>query len=309
MFRQNLVNHAQGRTMKSAGSNFSGRPAGDVAVSTVQTLRQQIRHLETAGRRDGGHRISTGSATLDAGLPDGGLVAGTIAEWLTVSRGHGALILSLLAARSACAGGGALVVIDGDHSFHPPAAVAWGIHPDNVVVLRPPSGERTALFWAIDQSLRCPAVAAVWGSLGRIDPRWQRRFQLSAESSGALGLFVRPLSVREDPGWSDVQWQVGPDRQPPAAPRPPGPFPGDSFARRMVVRLLRVRGGAAWVCPPWNLQIDFTTGVIERVDHDREHQRVVESTGAVRGARPSPCAGHLAAGLARPAADCRQQRA
>ncbi len=65
------------------------------------------------------------------------------------------------------------------------------------------------LLWSIDQALRCPAVAAVWGPIGRIDERWFRRFQLSAESSGCLGFFVQPIQQARQPSWADVQWLVG----------------------------------------------------------------------------------------------------
>jgi hypothetical protein len=68
--------------------------------------------------------------------------------------------------------------------------------------------EDNDFLWSIDQALRCPAVAAVWGPMETIDVRWFRRFQLSAESSGCLGLFVQPLSAASAPTWADVQWQV-----------------------------------------------------------------------------------------------------
>lgn len=192
----------------------SGNPvtvsAGGMPDSKIEALRNQIRKLETAGRAGEGKVISTGCTDLDRYLPVGGLVAGTITEWLTATPGCGAEWLSLLAAREACADDGALVVIDPGHQFFPPAAAAWGIALENVVVLKNAEcGMRNALLWAIDQALRCPAVAAVWGPLGRVSERWLRRFQLSAEQSGAMGLFVRPASVKGQPGWSEVQIEVG----------------------------------------------------------------------------------------------------
>ena len=184
--------------------------------SSIDLLRNQIRKLETAARSDDGRVISTGCGGLDRQLPRGGFSTGTITEWLTSSAGAGAELLSLLAARQACADGGALVVIDPRQRFYPAAAAAWGINLENVIVLRTPAASRSAadpfssaLLWAIDQSLRCPAVAAVWGRLGEVHERWLRRFQLSAEQSGAMGLFVRPQCIKGQPGWSEVQWQVG----------------------------------------------------------------------------------------------------
>ena len=113
------------------------------------------------------------------------------------------------------ADGGSLVVADRHRQFNPPAAAAIGIDLGNVVVIRPPEEKSLhdrrydeEFFWAIDQALGCSAVAAVWGALDRVGERWFRRFQLSAEASGTMGLFVRPSSAMDQPGWSEVRWRV-----------------------------------------------------------------------------------------------------
>ena len=185
--------------------------------SVVSQLRNQIRSVETAGRVDGQARVSSGCAAIDRLLANGGYQRGTLVQWLT-GGGHSADYLSLLAAKQAAADGGAIVVFDPQHQFYPPAAVAIGINLDNLIVLRGSSRSSkrfleneeldSDLLWSIDQALRCPAVAAVWGTPGRIGERWFRRFQLSAESSGCLGLFVQPIAQVRQPSWADVQWCV-----------------------------------------------------------------------------------------------------
>jgi protein ImuA len=185
----------------------------------LDQLRNQIRSVETAGRIDDGVRVSSGCAAIDRLLPGSGYQRGTLIQWLT-SGGQGADYLSLLVARQACQGGGALVVLDPLNQFYPPAAAAIGINLDNLIVLRTENlvGSeqelQTDLLWSIDQSLRCPAVAAVWGPLDRIDERWFRRFQLSAETSGCLGLFVQPIQAARRPSWAEVQWIVSHVREP-----------------------------------------------------------------------------------------------
>jgi hypothetical protein len=175
----------------------------------LESLRERVRRIETAGRPEGS-AVSLGCAALDALLPQRGIARGTIHEWLAAGRrgldrgGSGAEILSLVAAREVCRGGGALVVIDSAGDFYPPAAALWGICLENAIVVRP--AERRDAAWAIDQALRCPAVAAVWGFVDLIDERWLRRFQLSAEQSGSAGLFVRPAAAAGRPTWSESQW-------------------------------------------------------------------------------------------------------
>lgn len=178
----------------------------------LDQLRAQIRGVETAGRMHEGVRVSSGCAAVDRLLPENGYQRGTLVQWLT-GGGQGADYLSLLVARHACQDGGALVVFDPFRQFYPPAAAAMGINLDNLIVLRSEGrpGEQASqadLLWSIDQALRCPAVAAVWGPLTRIDERWFRRFQLSAEASGCLGLFVQPIQAARQPSWAEVQWVV-----------------------------------------------------------------------------------------------------
>jgi hypothetical protein len=99
-----------------------------------------------------------------------------------------------------------LVVVDRHGTFYPPAAAAWGMPLANMIVLRPTNARDEA--WALDQALRSRAVAAVLAWPPRLDDRAFRRLQLAAESSGAIGLFVRPASARREPTWADVRLSV-----------------------------------------------------------------------------------------------------
>ena len=149
-----------------------------------------------------------------------------------------------------------LVVVDGlgetlgsgtnacNESFYPPAAISLGIAADSMVIIRKQRGHsRGDLIWAIDQSLRSGAVAAVYAEIGDwLDPADARRLQLAAEAGGAVGLFVRPTGLRSAAkhstatrstaaraSFADVRWIVS-------------PLPGHG-GRRLQVELDRCRGG------------------------------------------------------------------
>ena len=197
----------------------------------IQKLQDRIRSVESGPRAGSEQTISSGCTALDRLLPASGYHRGSLVQWIT-GGGTGADYLSLLAAKEACHSGGSLVVIDQANQFYPPAASAIGLPLERTIILRDQATRASArsrssgasssinadfqaeslqdndFLWSIDQALRCPAVAAVWGPIDTIDARWFRRFQLSAESSGCLGLFVQPLSAAAAPTWADVQWQV-----------------------------------------------------------------------------------------------------
>ena len=194
-------------------------PNSEFPFDIIKKLQRKIHRLETASRVDDGTVVPSGCRAVDRVLPEGGYRRGTLTEWITPgnrSGGHGADFVSLVTAQKACLDGGALVVFDPERQFYPPAANALGINNSNLIVLRTPSqlsnqandNDQNELYWAIDQALRCSAVAAVWGPLDNLDERWFRRFQLAAESSGTMGLFIRPANALNRSSWAEVQWKV-----------------------------------------------------------------------------------------------------
>lgn len=197
--------------------------------SLVANLRCQIARLEGSRPPDDEEPLSTGCRELDSLLPRGGLMRGTLVEWLAGQSGSGAGMLALLTARQACRTGRALVVMDRQRSFYPPVAVAWGYELEQILVIRSISEEDE--LWALDQSLRCRGVGAVYAPLPQLSVHDFRRLQLAAECGGTLGLFLRPATVRGDPSWADLQLAVRPRASP--------------ATRRLCVEIVRCRGGTA----------------------------------------------------------------
>lgn len=255
-------------------------PASD-KQQLLERLRQKIQGVSTAGRSSDNKTFTSGCKAIDQLLPADGYTRGTINQWFNppshnknhLTSGYGAEWLSLLAARNACHHKQAMVVIDPDHSFNPSAAAALGIELSRLIVIRPPSPcthhRSNDLMWSIDQSLRCHAVGVVWGMIGNADPRWLRRFQLSAEQSGVIGFFIRPGHCVNQPSWAEIDWQVLPCRSSDVSAEPP------SHAFPMSLRLLRAPGGCA--NRDITIQINTITGSVQeaRVDHATSPLRLV----------------------------------
>jgi hypothetical protein len=252
--------------------------------------------------------FSCGSTAIDRLLPGGGLRHGMLVEWLgnewssgveeQWSRAGGkqrnrveqpsknysttpllhyssAATLSLLTAREACREGGTLVVLDRSQTFYPPAAAAWGIDLDRLIVVRPRNAQDEQ--WAAVQSLRSPAVAAVWGIIDRLDSRAFRRFQLAAQTGRTLGLLLRPPSARDQPSWADVRLGVSNCglriadfglnkviRNPQSAIR----NHSACSVRRLEVRILRTHGGRPGGSAI--LEIDDATYTVREVSTQHE---------------------------------------
>jgi hypothetical protein len=168
----------------------------------IDELRQQLRRWGPIATEES-PVFSCGAAAIDHLLPEGGLRHGMLVEWVGE-----AAALSLLAAREACREGGVLVVIDRARTFYPPAAAAWGVDLERLIVVRPQNARDE--LWAAVQALRSPVVAALWAYIDRLDSRAFRRLQLAAEAGRTLGALVRPASARGQPSWAEMTFEASP---------------------------------------------------------------------------------------------------
>ncbi len=232
------------------------------AQDLVDALREQLARWEARRPLRDTSSISSGCAALDALLPWGGLPRGALIECLERDEGvGGAGTLALILARQVAVEGGAIVIFDPRRWFYPPAAALLGIDLETVLVIQAP--QTRDQLWAVDQCLRCPAVAAVWAPLAQLDPRDFRRLQLAAESGGGLGLLVRGSAARQQPSWSDLQLLIHPLACGAEDVR---------SGRRLRVELTRCRqarsGGTI------ELEIDEVTGAMHTVSCPHEAYRL-----------------------------------
>jgi protein ImuA len=251
----------------------------------VRRLSEMLQQAGGAEQRRAPEWISSGCPGLDRLLPQGGWLRGSLVEWLGESPGGGAGTLALVAARQAHGDGGAVVVVDREGIFYPPAAVAWRLDLASTIVVHPESDKDEQ--WALDQALRCEHTAAVLAWPRRLDGRTFRRLQLAAESSGAIGLFVRPATAAREPSWADLRLAVAPRASPVSLPTssgllralPSGLSRAPSREWQLCVRLMRCRARFGKKEGEVVLEID-------------------PQTGDIHEARPRPLAAELAGATA-----------
>ncbi len=190
----------------------ASEPAATITATKqtlIEKLRLQTKSLsvsEASNRRT----FVTGCSALDHTLLRSGFRCDAISEWVADSKGSGAAALSMVVAAHALRvheSNGPIVIVDAKKTFYPPAAAALGIPPERMILIRPL--KHADFIWAIDQALRCEAVAAVWAEVDtRLDDRDARRFQLAAEQGQTAGFFVRPIAQRGKPSFAEVRLHV-----------------------------------------------------------------------------------------------------
>lgn len=175
--------------------------------TTLENLRAELSRFQRSLRSGGEDRaaVSTGLKELDQLLPAGGLMPGTLSEWISGHEGSGAMTLAMLVARQIQTTG-PLVIVDQARQFYPTAISSLGIDLQKTMFVHPKT--RADELWAVEQSLRCEGIAAVIFQLQHLRTPEFRRLQLAAESGQAIGLLLRPAVARRHSGWADVRLMV-----------------------------------------------------------------------------------------------------
>jgi len=225
----------------------------------LHALRARVRVLERGAGRGRLKVVPLGLPALDGHLPGGGLPLGALhqveaarAEW-----DDGAMTgfcLGLIARLSQAVAGPVLWVARRP-DLYGPGLLALGVDPGRLILVRAQGDQEVC--WALEEGLRCPALAAVVGEVAEPERSAGRRLQLAAEAGGITAFLLRrrlqPRRRAEPPSAAMTHWRVSaapsgevPPELPPrlsGSPRLPSP-PGLLGPPRWRVELLRCRGAA-----------------------------------------------------------------
>ncbi len=204
-----------------------------VARHIISELSQRIRTIERTS-----HRCALQSDITLNGLPglerllgEAGWPRGCLVEWLAEGCGTGSTGLALWASREAWRDS-LLVMIDSRRELHAPAAMPFAVDLSRAVFIRPE--HQADALWSLEQALRTRGIGAVVCDVEKLSSQVCRRLQLAAESSGALGILMRPAQARGQPSFAEYRFLV--------QPLPPPPNQSDAaVSRRWRVELVRAR--------------------------------------------------------------------
>jgi protein ImuA len=232
----------------------------------IAQLRQSLRALQKPAGIDGEIQpLSLGVPVIDAAL-GGGLAHGALHEIAAAGEAHVAAAAGF--ALGLAPSGARLVWITEDMALaesgapYGPGLDAFGLRPERLLTVA--AAYTRDLLWAMEEALRCRAVATVIGELrhGELDAIAVRRLSLAAGQNGALALVLR-ASPPHDASTAATRWIVS------AAPY-------ESF----TVRLTRNRRGplGAWTLQWSNDDEHFVFAThaqpVAAPAADRPHQKV-----------------------------------
>ena len=179
---------------------FAPPVANDLGGPVSATLREQVRRLERAhsAQRVGRTAVPLGLPEIDRLLSEGGLLTGALHE---IEAGptpsgrvaaHDGAALGFTAFLMGRLGPGTLLWCRQpsgiDAPPYAPALAAW-FDPARLLLVTARRDED--LFWAMEEGLRTPGIAAVIGETRAADPTAGRRLSLAAEKNGVPALLLR----------------------------------------------------------------------------------------------------------------------
>lgn len=144
--------------------------------------------------------------------------------------------------------GGISVWISSAQNIFPPALKSFGVNPDKVIFIH--LKKEKEKLWAMEEALKCDALASVVAEIDEISFTESRRFQIAIEQSKVTGFLIRKkpknLSTACVTRWSIL----------PLPGKDETDLPGIGFPS-WEVRLLKVRNGK---CRNWQMKwnsVDF----------------------------------------------------
>jgi protein ImuA len=213
--------------MSVISPNVLASPAANQQGQVLPTLREQVRRLERAHsiQRTGRMAVPTGIATIDALLPEGGMLTGALHE---IEAGpapsgriasHDGAALGFAACLIGRFGPGTILWCRQplgtlDAPPYAPALSAWF---DPARLLMVTARREEDLFWAMEEGLRAPGIAAVLGETRAADPTAGRRLSLAAEKNGVPAFLLRPQPAPPQ-SVCTTRWRVASAALPSTAP-------------------------------------------------------------------------------------------
>jgi len=137
---------------------------------------------------------------------------------------------------------GVVLWVSSSRTLFPPALKNFGIEPDRFIFLD--LKKEKDVVWAMEEALKCSALAAVVGEMREIDFTASRRLQLAVEQSHVTGFVVRNNYKKLNTTACITRWKISP------LPSEWMDLPGIGFPK-WKVELLRIRNGKPG---SWNVQ-------------------------------------------------------
>lgn len=246
-------------------------------MSDLVSKKEMIRHLKEKILSMEGFGIGPDSRMHDFGLgsmneafPGGAFPVGAVHEFISPTEPCAAATTGFMAALlgTLMKKGGICLWIGIGHKVFPSALKFFGVEPHRVIFIDV-KRERDVL-WAMEQGLKCNALAAVVAEISNISFAESQRLQLAVESSKVTGFLHRQHLRKENTLACVSRWKISP-----LASLTNG-LPGVGFPC-LEIELAKIRNGRPgiwhmeWKNGAFRVVPDQTEIAVKPSVHQKEH--------------------------------------
>ena len=222
--------------------------------NVIEKLQKEILSLQGFNAPADGQHIDFGLGAMESAFPNKTFPTGSVHEFISTAPQDAAATTGFMSGLlgSLLQKGGVCLWISTRRTVFPPALKTFGIEPHCVIFID--LIKEKDVIWAVEEALKCDALAAVVGELKEISFTESRRLQLAVEKSKVTGFLHRnnPRSVNTLA--CVCRWKITP-----VASELEEDMPGVGFAR-WNVDLLKVRNGE-----PGSWQMEWAAGQFKHV--------------------------------------------
>lgn len=208
-------------------------------TTLIEQLQKQIHSLQRNGPSCEQPALPLGLGSLESAFPGGAFPKGALHELISNSSEEAACTSSFIAvilSKLMKQGGHCLWISTVPRrSVFPHALAIFGLAPERILFVDATTPKET--LWALEEALKCSALAAVVGELNELDFNDSRRLQLAAEKSSVTGFIHRFRPRKQSPVACVSRWKISP-----LPSEAIDQLPGLGFPR-WNIELLKVRGG------------------------------------------------------------------
>lgn len=205
-------------------------------VDIIAALQSDILRMQ-GFRPESSSAIDFGLGPIIEAFPNASFPLGAVHEFLSVRAEDASATSGFIAGLLAPLMGstGMSLWISSSRTLFPPALKRFGMQPDRIIFID--LQKEKDVIWAIDEALKCGALAAVVAELHDISFTTSRRLQLAVEQSQVTGFILRRNSRSLNTTACVSRWKITP-----LPSESIDDLPGIGFPQWRV-ELLRIRNG------------------------------------------------------------------
>lgn len=219
---------------------------------TIQQLQKEVLSMQRL-RKGSGQSLETGLWEVERAFPDHTFPLGAVHEFISNAKENAAATNGFMAGLlGQLVKKGTAVWVSNKRIIYPPALKNYGIDPERIIFID--LWKQKEVLWAIEEALKCDAIAAVIGELSELSFTESRRLQLAVEQSKVTGFIHRYDPRSENVTACVSRWKIVP-----LSGNISDGLPGVGFSR-WNVQLVKVRNGR-----PGSWQVEWAAGQFRHV--------------------------------------------